>query len=347
MKKLTAKQRIHLLSRARNEAQKKRRLNRDPNSKPFILNAVFARQTPQTPREKKVFSAPAPENFNLRHENCEQVIQYINDIKRSAVKKWNIVIDLSKVKDLKEGAIAMLLSVVTEIKGMKKVSVSGIAPTDRALRTILEKSNFFENVPVKGQPAITTIRDFLRSGKKGDPRNFLAEQIRKAMEVVWNQSGRNPNLRTVIFEMMRNSCDHAFQNKKDVRWHLSISHDQLNNLVKFSFVDNGEGIPRTLVKNYLTSIKAMFKGDAEMLEAAYHGESKSRTQLPWRGKGLPTIYENSTDKHIKNFLVISNGVFLHFDSQRRENLKVPFRGTYYYWEIDKSCIKTCFPDENN
>lgn len=345
MKKLTLRQKSHQLRRARDEAKKKRRNNKDSNAKPSILNAVYRKQNPQKVREQKVFSAPAPENFNLKYENCERVIQYINDIKKSAAKKWNIVIDLSKVKDLKEGAIAMLLSVVTEIKGLKKVSISGIAPSDRLLRTTLEKSNFFENVPVKGQPAVTTVRDFLRSGKKGDPRNFLAEQIRKAMGTVWNQSGRNPNLRTVIFEMMRNSCDHAFQNKKDIRWHLSISHDQPNNLVKFSFVDNGEGIPRTLVKNYLTSIKTMFSGEAEMLEAAYHGESKSRTQLPWRGKGLPTIHESSIERHIKNFLVISNGVFLHFDSKKRENLKVPFRGTYYYWEIDMSCVKTCFPDE--
>lgn len=344
MKKLSKKRKKHLISRARAKSRKKRRQKKDRNSKPSILNAVFRKQNPQQVREKKVFTAPAPENFNLRHENCEEVIQYINNIKKSAAKKWNIIIDLSKVKDLKEGAIAMLLSVVTEIKGTKKVSISGIAPTDRTLRTALEKSNFFENVPVKGQPPITTVRDFLRSGKKGDARNFLAEQIRKAMEIVWNQSGRNPNLRTVIFEMMRNSCDHAFQNKKDIRWHLAISHDKVKHLVKFSFVDNGEGIPRTLVKNYMTSIKTMFKGDAEMLEAAYHGESGSRTRLPWRGKGLPTIYESSVERHIKNFLVISNGVFLHFDKQITENIKVPFRGTYYYWEIDDSCVKTCFPD---
>jgi anti-anti-sigma regulatory factor len=345
MRKLKVKQKLHLLSRARDEAKKKRRIGRDGNSKPFILNAVFKKQNAKKIPEEKVFSAPAPLNFNLRYENCEQVLQYINNIKKSAAKKWNIIIDLSKVNDLKEGAIAMLLSVITEIKSTKRISISGIAPSDRALRTTLEKSNFFEYVPVKGQPAISTARDFLRSGKKGDPRNFLADQIRRAMEIVWMESGRNPNLRTVIFEMMRNSCDHAFQNKKDIRWHLSISHDKPNRLVKFSFVDNGEGIPRTLIKNYLTSVKTLFNGDVEMLEAAYHGESQSRTRLPWRGKGLPTIYENSVERHIKNFLVISNGVFLHFDTQIRKNLKVPFRGTYYYWEIDQSCIKTCFPDE--
>ena len=115
-----------------------------------------------------------------------------------------------------------------------------------------------------------------------------------------------------------------------------------SNLVKFAFVDNGEGILKTFRSGKLKKFLGLFKNDVDILDTAFKDGIKSRTGLSWRGKGLPTIYENYEDGYIKNLLVISNDIFLNFDAGIKRKLDNPFSGTYYYFEVDQTCEKACF-----
>jgi hypothetical protein len=344
MKKLTKQQKLHLLNRAKEEAKKNKRTGKQRIAIPVNAMYVNTRRSNQK-RIKQQFRASPPVAFNLMFENCVGVINYVNSIKQAASRRWDIIIDLSKVEVILEGAIAMLLSVLHEIS-LRRIPIGGNIPFNSDARLTLEKSGFLDHVSVRGVSTQHQKINFMRSGKKGDTKSFLSDQIKRAMRTIWGEEGRCQTLRNIIYEMIRNSCDHAFdpKNVNDVRWHLSISFDDDRKLVKFSLVDNGEGIPNTLVKSYLTTVKNLFKGDADMLESAFFGEQKSRTKLPWRGKGLPSIYESYSEGKIKNLLVISNGVFLHFDRVIKEDLSTAYKGTYYYWEIDSKCTKELFVD---
>lgn len=346
MKKLSRHQKLHLLSRAKYQAKKIKRIGKVANVRPVQYHPDYRKQVGYLPKAPKWFTEEPPPDFNLQFENCEKVVRYVNSIKKAASKKWNILINLANVTDLREGAIAMLLSVMQEIHN--SVSITGILPRDSKARLTLEMSGFFKVAFVEGPKPNHVTKNVMRTGKKGDPPHFLGEDIKAAMDTVWGTKGRNPYLRTGMFEMMRNSCDHAFQNRKEIRWHFSISHDDSINLAKFSFVDNGDGILDT-IKTPLKRVLYVFKDNTDLLETAFKGGIESRTKLSWRGKGLPTIFENVTDGFVKNFLVISNNVFLHFDSTEQSNLKVnrkilpvDYGGTYYYWEIDTSCSRACF-----
>jgi hypothetical protein len=346
MKKLSLRQKLHLLSRARYQAKKINRQSKSPGISQLTYHPNITRQVGYLPKEAKWFTKEPPQYFNLQFENCESVIGYVNEIKKAGSRKWNILINLVNVVDLREGAIAMLLSVMQEIQ--YSVVISGILPRDTKARLTLEMSGFFKIASVKGPRPNHLSENIMRTGKKGDLPHFLGDDIKTAMGTVWGIKGRNPYLRTEIFEMMRNSCDHAFQSHKEVRWHFSISHDISNNIVKFSFVDNGNGILDTM-KTPLKKVLSFFKDNTDLLETAFKDGIESRTKLSWRGKGLPTIFENVTEGLIKNFLVISNNVFLHFDSKDRNNIEInrkilpaQYRGTYYYWEIDTTCVRACF-----
>lgn len=285
---------------------------------------------------------PAPAIFNLQHKNCVGVINYINLIKKNARRGKNIIINLEKVTLMGEGAITMLLSVMQDVE-KKGTKFKGAEPEEPKALKVLLGSGFFKMVRSERRPIQdNTSKNVLRAGKRKTSSKFLGEEIRKAMETVWGVKGRNPYVRTNIFEMMRNSADHAFEKVQKTTWYLSISHEEETNLVKFSFVDNGQGIIETMARSRLKKFLDLFQGSTDMLETAFTNGIESRTGLPWRGQGLPTIFESYQDGFVKNFLVISNDAFIHFDKEIKMKLPNAYKGTYYYWEVDRSCKKACF-----
>ena len=328
MKKKTRKQIDHVTRRQIYQAKRARR-------KAYIQRFV----TPVF--SVKYDDLKAPPIFNLQWENCVEVIKYINNIKKFAELRKNITVNLSRVTEIREGAIAMLLSVMKEA-AKRGIGINGTEPINPKAKEVLEHSGFFKFVRRSYKAESIKSKNLMRIGKKGTSHEFLGAEIRKAMDTVWGKEGRNPLVHTVAFEMMRNSCDHAFQKTERTWWHLSISHDEDKHSVKFSFVDNGKGIIKTLGGKGLGKFFRQFTGSSDILSTAFKGEIESRTGLPWRGKGLPTIFENFNDGYIKNFLVISNNAFIHFDRGIFKTLPISYDGTYYYWEVDKSCVKAVY-----
>lgn len=341
MKKYSDKHVRHLLKKSKREIRRRTLANVRAKQRKRRGKSI---KSSNSERPFFVDIPNAPEIFRLNHDNCESVLSYIDSMKRAAAAGNHLNINLSQVKEIGEGAISMLLTVIEEIADMD-LMIKGQKPDETVPRDVLERSGFFDfvngKVDEKNKDSKNTI---LTTGDITTPQDFLVEPIRSANETVWGERGRNPLVYGVTYEMVRNSCDHAFKNQQNVKWHLAISHNEDQNLVKFSFVDNGEGILKTFRNGLLKKLLALFEDDVDILDTAFKDGIKSRTGLSWRGKGLPTIYENYEDNYIKNLLVISNDVYMHFDGNGniQRKLSVPFSGTYYYFEIDQSCEKACF-----
>lgn len=347
MKKLTKQNKLHLATRSRYQLKRTGARKKNINSHYFATYSnsplLHASRRQRRDKNNEPITLVAPVNFNLQFENCVEVIRLVNNLKKLARSgRKLIILDLSDVVDIREGAIAMLLSVMNEITKASSVGITGTEPRNADAKAILEKSGFYKFVNRRGKETPVKTKNIMRTGISVTSPNFLSQEVRNAMETVWGKDGRNPVLRTIIFEMMRNSCDHAFSRTKDISWHLSISHDETNNRVKFSFVDNGAGIINTLKANALKKVVNFFTGSEDMLDTAFKNGIESRTGLEWRGKGLPSIFESFSEGYVKNLLVISNDVLLHFDNSKKETLPLSYKGTYYYWEIDKSCKRMCF-----
>lgn len=284
----------------------------------------------------------APEKFNLKAENCNEFIDFINRLKKIGQRQDNVNLIMENTTEVGEGAIAMLLSVLDELS-RDGIIIRGSKPKPGIERDIFEKSGFFKYfgglVEMKNKNSKNTI---LRTGGASITHIDLSEEIKKANETVWGEKGRNPPLRGTVFEMMRNSYDHAFKNDRHVIWHFGISHDEENKQVKFSFVDNGRGIIKSFTEGFLSKVLNLFTDNSDLLETAFRNGIESRTGLSWRGKGLPTIFENYEDNYFKNLVVISNDVYIDFDRKIHKKLSVPFAGTYYFWCLNEDCIKACY-----
>ncbi|WP_417368658.1 hypothetical protein [Gelidibacter japonicus] len=291
-------------------------------------------------RQKVLF---APIKLSLQIGDSEKVLRFIDSLKNYGTKYNHIHLNLDDVQLIGEGVIGMLLSVINELTA-KKVAISGTKPKSTIPRTMLEKSGFFKYM--RGSVStenLNTKNIIIRTGDINTSKQELLPEMPKAMETVWGSRSRCPELFGVIGEMLRNSCDHAFKNDHKIIWHLGVSHNEEENTVKFSFVDNGIGIIKTYNnRSNWAKLKSLIKNDAILLESAYKRGIESQTGLPWRGEGLPTIYELYEDNIITNLVVITNNVYLDFDNSKFEEIKYPFSGTYYFWQINKSCKPAYF-----
>jgi hypothetical protein len=341
MKKRSEKYKRHLLSRSESVKAVKNRKDYK-NIVHIYKNSLPAYYDSNT----LIFiDLKAPPIFKLQFEHVEPVLEYITQLKLIGEQGKGINILMNDIIEIGEGAIAMLLSVMEELVS-KQVHIKGMKPNDEVANDILEKSGFFNYVNGKvSDKNRVTKNTILKTGYKNTHQKVLASAIRKAMETIWGVLGRNPLVYSSTVEMMRNSCDHAFKRESNIQWHLALTHDDIENSVKFSFVDNGKGIIKTFVEQrLLTKVLHLFKDNCDLLETAFKDGIESRTGLSWRGKGLPTIFENYSDSYIKNLVVISNDVYIDFDRNIKEKLSNPFKGTYYFWVVDRSCEKACFID---
>jgi hypothetical protein len=284
----------------------------------------------------------APIIFNLKPENVERVLKFINQVKAIGKSGKSLMINLSKVEDIGIGAISMLISTMSELND-EGIVFKGNKPLSSNAKNILEQSGFMKFVNGKIKPSNKNSLNTIITGKKETSHTEILDVIHASMNTIWGVNGRSPQLYSIIVEMIKNSCKHAFKSDYNVRWHLAVTHDTKNQLVKFSFVDNGIGVIDSYkMDDFFKQTQIYFKNDADFIEGAFTEGIKSKTGLSWRGTGLPTIFEAFDENIIKNFVVVTNNAYCNFGSNKKNVIKNKFMGTYYYWEIDTSCEKHCF-----
>lgn len=337
MKKLSTKRKQFLI----NKCSKQIRKNRKRKRKQYSISIETKKVELQKQPEFKIVEAP--KDLTLKFENSEKVLQFIKLIKKYGEQGYFIDLRLEKVEILEEGAIAMLLSVISDLE-RKRIFFTGEKPKDTEAKNILERSGLFDHMQgsVSKQNKVSKNK-ILKTGNIKTHQKELVPEIHKSMETIWGKPARCPALYGGLGEMMRNSCDHAFISKSSTIWHLGISHFEKEKCCKFSFVDNGEGIIKTYnQKGFLEKISNYFTDNADVLDTAFKDGIKSKTGLSWRGKGLPTIFEMYTDKIIENLVVITNDVYLDFDRKICKTIPTKFSGTYYFWKIDSKCEPAYF-----
>lgn len=336
MKKLKPKYKNYLLRKSEKGLKKRNKVRSTKSYQPTTAGPVA------NENHLNFIDIKPPEIFKLKYESCESVIEFINRIKLIGKGGRNINIIMDDIVEIGEGAISMLLSVMEELV-KTGVIIKGSKPRSLEPKEILEKSGFFKFVKGKiDENNKLTKNTILNTGDTNTPQSELAVEIIKSMETIWGKKGRSPSIYSCVFEMMRNSCDHAFKKQSKVKWHFAVSHAEDEHLVKFSFVDNGRGIIKTFANGILKKFINLFSDNVEIVETAFQNGIESRTGFPWRGKGLPTIYENYCDGFIKSLVVISNDVYIDFDNNIKHKLTNTFSGTYYYWVVDQTCVKECF-----
>jgi hypothetical protein len=78
--------------------------------------------------------------------------------------------------------------------------------------------------------------------------------------------------------------------------------------------------------------------NCEVLKEIISGRKRSRTRIPYRGKGLPTIFKGLERNYYSNLKIISNNVKADLSKYEFTTLKKEFRGTFLYWELNTNNI---------
>lgn len=292
--------------------------------------------------------------------NPEGVCYFISQLRDCFDKRKPVWVVLQHVKDIDYDGITVLLSVMVRFKS-KRIEFNGDFPLDKAVRKTLEDSKFFDHLmkghfrdedvyDLKGRSSIVT-----HAMKTVDSE--LGEKIiESASETVWGERRRCPGVQRTFIELMQNTNNHASLEKEgDKHWWLSVKQIPEENKVAFSFVDYGVGVFHNLKNKRLDNkfygvlerLYERFKygNNAEVLKLIFLGElHKTASGKPFRGKGLPGVYEALQNNKLSNFAMITNNVFYQSQGNHYRTLQNEFQGTFVYWEI--TTLNSSLPYEN-
>ena len=150
----------------------------------------------------------------------------------------------------------------------------------------------------------------------------------------------------MFLELMQNTNNHAsFDNLGEKHWWLSVDYDKENNKAKFSFIDFGVGIFKSLEnKNsgskfyrIIEKVKNIYKygNNAELLKLLLEGEiHKTATGDYYRGKGLPGIVNALKQNRISNLTIISNNAMADVNNNKYKLLNKALNGSFFSWELN-------------
>ncbi len=276
----------------------------------------------------------APSNFSFI-ENTEAVLEYFDELTGLFKKGKNVMIDLSDITNLTNDAIVLLLSFTRNRRITNGVLVRGNYPQDQSLRKVFIESGVFKyggDDPDKPKNYILTRQNKRADGKIAD------EMIKRATKVIFGQSGRCPGVYRALLESMANTCYHAKPREIGFEtWWLTVYHDKENNHVSFAFIDTGVGIFKsTKMHDFRVKFNSLFgiSDNKELFKEIIGGRQRSSTKIPYRGKGLPTIFKGLERNYYSNLKIISNDVKADLVKNEFSLLKNHFRGTFLYWELN-------------
>lgn len=306
--------------------QPKKRRTRTSNSPVFLTNT----------KER----IELPEVFSIS-EDPEAVLKLVYYTKKLVEQKQRLRsfdFDFSKVTQVDDGAATILLSVCNDISSLK-YNVRINLPKSDTTRKFMIKSGFIKYFDVKVKDP-TNPNVTIKKGKSKILQSESAKIIHKAMQTVFGQDSRNTRLQGLMIELMTNSVNHAYisqksKSKRHKTWLISSNHYTDEKKVEFCFVDNGDGVINTISRRF----KDLLMTNDQILMNAFEGQFRSRTKLKNRGKGLVVVRDSHNKLTIKGLKVITNDVLLDFTTKTATKLKTPFRGTFYSWILDQSCIQ--------
>ena len=295
-----------------------------------------------------------PSDFSFL-SNTSTVLGIINKLRNLLEEKHKTYINLKMVEILDNGAITILLSIMTEFK-LSGIGFNGNFPKNKNAKLLLISSGFFEHLLSKVEYTIFDEESKFAYGKENQiitkPGKKVISELAKqicvnASKTVGRPNEVNKGLYRTLIELMHNTNNHAnYSTEGEEAWWLTVHHDKVNCKVAFVFMDFGVGIFNSLKNKPLGNIlygayeklqeKFMYGTDDKILKAILKGElHKTHTNQLKRGKGLPGIYEVISRNQICNFQIITNNVCADVSKDKYRLIKCDFNGTFLYWEINK------------
>lgn len=290
----------------------------------------FRRVKRKTLPTRRHVAVKLPPNFSFI-DNPKAVLKVFAQFRAFAREGTDVLLDFQDVDRITPDAIALLLAKASFYS--KTIMVRGNRPKKQEADLMLHESGFYRLVGVSQKKPSYGLLEMHKS-KVVDPL-VAANARRLAAEKTFGDSDRKiqPLYRTLI-ECMANTRNHASPDQT-INWWLSVYNDPLTKITSFAFCDTGVGIFKSAKIKKLAkfALGIGYYSRKDILRLILEGKVPSSTGLPYRGKGLPKIYSDYKNKHIKRLFIAANDIFADFDSGTFLELEDELNGTFLYWEV--------------
>lgn len=295
----------------------------------------------------------APSVFSII-EATSDTLKFMSRLHNSIRKKYHVNIDMSAIEYMSEDAILYMLSRLDYFnKKYPNQRISGNFPDDEKCKEILVRSGFPDYVVTDSKykrkyfgDVYPITKGFEIEGKIADDIiNFTKRKLRIS-------DATSSQIYGVIIESITNSNNHAYRPQdlpENCWWTIAIP-DKKHRKVHFTTLDNGDGIPSTIRREFWEQLQALSgfkKGskewDVKLIISALQGAFRTSTGKEERGTGLPTIFGATQLKGIANLTIISNFAYIVCDNDLKirstKILDSKFHGTLISWDfIEESNI---------
>ncbi len=256
-----------------------------------------------------------------------------------------IFLDVSDVKTLTIDAIMYTLALISNLKYGRgfKYYFSGNVPKYDGPKELMEQSGFFNYVKSNNVNFKTNSKYMqIRTGFESDGE--IASKIVDFARAKYGLSKSRMNyLYKMLIELMANAKNHAYDNSKNImkkRWYVFVEDTEAK--LSFTFLDTGIGIPNTVHKKIGEKIKELlsepYREDLKIRDVDYilsaldSKTMRTKTQLAYRGKGLPKINQIFENGKIQELSIISGRGFCACNGEQYD-MNISLNGTLFYWEI--------------
>jgi anti-sigma regulatory factor (Ser/Thr protein kinase) len=326
MKKIYKSERFRCFNKRRSlRAEKKRRKRK--NKKKFYRNLLYKKSITKN-KEKTIY---APEIFSLVN-NTEEFMKFLKEFDSHAWHGNSIFIDLAEIKNITPDALLCIIAYLARYKTLSNVpEIKGNIPDDLYCNQTFRESGFFKyvisNLSHKDTENILSIKN----GNIIDPEEAasVVKFVRGKLKI--EELSITRAVYATIMEAMNNVSEHAYGTKKDQGWWLMALPEKDSDIIHFSLVDNGKGIPVTVRKKMTERI---ISNDGSLIRAAVL-ENRSETGIYYRGNGLPKLKKLVDNKMIKNLHIISRKGYYYVDEDKVYTLPHKYRGTIIFWDFIK------------
>lgn len=327
--------------------EKENRKNRNPKTK------VRRYTTPNydAVHDVSIYAIEAPPDFRLfaNPDGCLEFFQAVRSEYSIFTKgKKNFVkISFANITQVDYAAICVIKAIVHDLKYRRIYTKCEFARDPECHKFLMESDffdDFYKSKTQKFEKADKSDLIFFEKGEeklKDEANRKIGELVKRVVNHLTGEAKHFNPVKTILLEVCGNSIEHAYATNK--HWLLGLKYEE--DKVIFTVTDVGKGILDTLKRKFKNVLGDFFakRDNLEILVGAFQKKYGSSTEEVNRNKGLPSVRVRSENGSIRNLLVMTNNVILHFeDPNQCKVLKTGsarFKGTIYQWELTKECIQ--------
>jgi hypothetical protein len=267
---------------------------------------------------------------------------FTNQVTQATKKGLTVIINLNKIERLYPCGLLLFMGQVKIWNDRHPGKVHATYPENEVVEQMLQSVGIIEKLGLKNRVTKISHNDVTR-WRYFTGTEAAAQEMEPMMDEIRNLIGADSQSRLydAIAEAITNVRQHAYSEGESKKWWIFSTISKSSIVV--AIYDSGASIPGTLlrkpgVKEHVTQmITGRKKRDASILRMAAGG--RSRTKLPYRGKGLPEMFESTRLMPGSSLGIYSRGGYFAYNDKNEAkkevctHLDVPVLGTLVLWRI--------------